>query len=119
MGGVDYRDQNGDIWTTRDGGLTFECVSKVKVKDKDGNDYSLSPDSKFASTDYKDQNGDTWQEFNTFGNGNTTYVRKPKVKDADGNEYVLTKSSEFGDLYTDQNGDWWTSSGGGKTFDKK
>ena len=118
-GSNDYKDQNGDIWTTRDGGITFECVSKIRLKDKEGDEYTLTPKSEFASTDYTDQNGDTWQEFNTFNTGNPTYERKPKVKDADGNVYELTKSSEFGDLYTDQHGHWWRSSDGGKTFKKE
>ena len=115
-GSVDYKDQNGDIWTTRDGGATFECISRIKVKDKQGDDYTLTPKTEFASTDYADQNGDTWQTFNTFGNAN--YERKPRVRGEDGTEYILTRSSEFSDLYTDQNGNWWKSWDGGKTFER-
>ncbi|MDE6442488.1 MAG: hypothetical protein K2L12_07060 [Clostridia bacterium] len=41
------------------------------------------------------------------------------AKDEEGNVFILTQSSEWSDDYRDQNGDWWKTRDGGKTFERE
>ena len=60
-GSNEYKDQNGDLWETYDGGITFERVIK-KVKADDGKEYNLKPSYDGIVTKYyEDENGEEWE----------------------------------------------------------
>ncbi len=110
-GGIEFKDQYGDVWVTYDGGNTFECVSRKEVVGADGKEYILRKNYD-GTTDSTDQYGDTWQTFD-----GDTYERKPKVTDLEGRECVLTRYSAFSNSYTDQYGRSWETNDFGKTFE--
>ena len=84
----EYRDQNGDLWKTYDGGKTFERVN-VKATDDDGNEKTLTPTyDSMLTKHYQDQEGEEWKS----QDGGQTFehvVTNATVKDKDGNEYSL------------------------------
>lgn len=61
--GNEFTDQYGDLWITQDHGETFKCVS-VRIKDENGNSFTLTPRYWGSDTYYQDQNGDYWHTSN-------------------------------------------------------
>ncbi|MDE6356361.1 MAG: hypothetical protein K2L67_03865 [Clostridia bacterium] len=71
-GSSEYRDQNGCLWTTRDGGNSFEC-EVINVKNADGTEVNLKRSYKDAFKEYyKDENGEEW----TSSDGGKTFDKK-------------------------------------------
>lgn len=71
-GSNEYKDQNGDLWETYDGVITFERVIK-KVKTDDGKEYNLKPTHDGIVTKYyEDENGEEWES----KDGGATFDKK-------------------------------------------
>ena len=110
------------LWFLADAGASPSVrneAKRIEAKDKEGKEHNLTPThSGFITNYYKDESGAEWKSMC----GDQTFERiitEAEVSDSSGNKYKLKAIFSGSSKFIDQNGDYWDTYDGGKTFEKE